>query len=80
MTGHKIYIYSSGSVDAQKLLFGNSVHGDLMAHLDGYFDTKVGSKQESGSYTEIVKQISASAEDVLFLTDIVKGIIHWLML
>lgn len=51
-----------------------------MAHLDGYFDTKIGSKQASGSYTEIVKQIGASAEEVLFLTDIVKGIIKWPML
>ena len=26
----KMYIYSSGSVEAQKLLFGNSVAGDLL--------------------------------------------------
>jgi len=28
--GQKIYVYSSGSVEAQKLLFENSVHGDLL--------------------------------------------------
>lgn len=28
--GRKVYVYSSGSVEAQKLLFGHSVHGDLL--------------------------------------------------
>ena len=28
--GKKVYIYSSGSVEAQKLLFGYSVDGDLL--------------------------------------------------
>ena len=28
--GKKLYIYSSGSVEAQKLLFGNTEHGDLL--------------------------------------------------
>lgn len=34
--GRKIYVYSSGSVEAQKLLFGHSVHGDL---LKVFYDT-----------------------------------------
>lgn len=28
--GMKVYIYSSGSVEAQKLLFGYSVEGDVL--------------------------------------------------
>lgn len=28
--GLKVYIYSSGSIEAQKLLFGYSVEGDLL--------------------------------------------------
>lgn len=28
--GLKVYIYSSGSVEAQKMLFGNSKHGNLL--------------------------------------------------
>lgn len=39
-----VYIYSSGSREAQRLLFAHSIHGDLRRHLSGYFDTKVGIK------------------------------------
>ncbi|KAE9413021.1 hypothetical protein Angca_007111, partial [Angiostrongylus cantonensis] len=65
-----VYIYSSGSVLAQKLLFGNSVVGDVMKHLSGYFDTNVGLKGESKSYEKICKEIGVNPSDVLFLTDI----------
>jgi enolase-phosphatase E1 len=33
--GKKVYIYSSGSVEAQKLLFGFSVEGDLLPVIQG---------------------------------------------
>ena len=29
-SGKKVYIYSSGSVEAQKLLFGHSIYGNLL--------------------------------------------------
>lgn len=73
-TGHKIYIYSSGSVDAQKLLFANTEHGDLSAHIAGYFDTAVGAKVESKSYGAIAKEVEFSPEEIVFLTDIIKGL------
>lgn len=69
----KVYIYSSGSVQAQKLLFGKSVCGNLHRLIDGYFDTAVGAKQESKSYENIVEKIDCKSEEILFLTDIVKG-------
>lgn len=72
-SGHKLYIYSSGSVDAQKLLFANTEHGDLTAHIANYFDTTVGAKQESKSYVAIAKEIDFAPEEVVFLTDVVKG-------
>lgn len=72
-TGHKVFIYSSGSVDAQKLLFANTEQGDLSAHIAGYFDTAVGAKVESKSYVTIAKEIDFSPEEIVFLTDIVKG-------
>lgn len=73
MDGQKVYIYSSGSVQAQKLLFGQSLAGDLLPYIEGHFDTAVGAKQEAASYSAIVEKIGCKAEDVLFLTDIVKG-------
>ncbi|XP_011159478.1 enolase-phosphatase E1 [Solenopsis invicta] len=68
----KIYVYSSGSVEAQKLLFGYSVHGDLLKYFSGFFDTEVGAKQESDSYKNILSKIDEKASDVVFLTDVVK--------
>lgn len=70
--GKKIYVYSSGSVEAQKMLFGHSEHGDLLEYFSGYFDTEVGMKQEAASYKNILNKIKAEATDVIFLTDIVK--------
>lgn len=71
--GAKVYIYSSGSVAAQKLLFGHSEAGDLLPKLSGHFDTKIGLKQDAGSYVAIVKEIGVVANEVLFLTDVVAG-------
>lgn len=65
-----IYIYSSGSVAAQKLLFRHSVAGDLTPHLRGYFDTTTGPKRESASYTSIATSIAVAPPDILFVTDV----------
>ncbi|XP_008555332.1 enolase-phosphatase E1 [Microplitis demolitor] len=71
--GRKVYVYSSGSVEAQKLLFGNSEHGDLLKYFSGYFDTEVGPKQEASSYKSILAKIECDdASKVLFLTDVAK--------
>lgn len=70
--GIELYVYSSGSVQAQKLLFGHSDAGDLTPLFSGYFDTRVGGKREAASYVEIAARIGRPAEDVLFLSDIVE--------
>ncbi|CAI9757032.1 unnamed protein product [Fraxinus pennsylvanica] len=49
--GIKVYIYSSGSRLAQRLLFGNTNYGDLRKYLCGFFDTTVGNKKESKKAT-----------------------------
>ncbi|CAO0793780.1 unnamed protein product [Mucor circinelloides] len=69
--GKKIYIYSSGSVPAQKLLVGYSTKGDLMSYFSGYFDTAVGLKTESASYKNIAQQIGKEndTKSILFVTD-----------
>lgn len=75
--GKKIYIYSSGSVPAQKLIVGYSDKGDLRHFFSGYFDTSVGLKIESTSYKNIAKEIKKedSPNSILFVTDNIKGTI-----
>lgn len=68
--GIRLYVFSSGSVNAQKLLFSHSEFGDLTPLFSGYFDTRTGAKQESSSYTEIIRQIGESPDSVMFLSDI----------
>ena len=64
-----LYIYSSGSVAAQRLLFGHSIAGDLTGLISGYYDTQTGPKKERQSYVAITKEVGLAASDILFLTD-----------
>ena len=67
--GLALYVYSSGSVAAQKLLFSHSTYGDLTPLFSGYFDTKVGGKRESSSYKTIAEQLNLEPSKILFLSD-----------
>ncbi|KAF9094280.1 Enolase-phosphatase E1 [Mortierella sp. AD031] len=67
--GKKLYIYSSGSIAAQKLLFGFSEKGDLLHYFAGHFDTTIGLKVEAESYTKIATDIGVSPSRILFLSD-----------
>lgn len=68
--GIPLYIYSSGSVAAQKLLFGHSVAGDLNPLFSGHFDTAVGGKKEAASYRAIAASIGVQPGRILFLSDV----------
>jgi enolase-phosphatase E1 len=68
--GLKLYVYSSGSVEAQKLIFGHTAHGDLTPLFSGYFDTRVGAKREAASYKTILRDTGLAGADMLFLSDI----------
>lgn len=68
--GSKIGIYSSGSVHAQKLIFGFSVDGDLTPYISYYFDTNVGGKRETSSYLKISKIVQLDPKDIHFFSDI----------
>lgn len=68
--GLKLYVFSSGSVAAQKLIFGFSEAGDLTPLFSGYFDTTTGPKREAIAYTRIAETIGLPPDAVLFLSDV----------
>ncbi|PTL84643.1 acireductone synthase [Vitiosangium sp. GDMCC 1.1324] len=68
--GLRLYVYSSGSVQAQKLLFGHTRFGDLTPLFSDYFDTRVGGKKEAASYAAIVRELGLPASEILFLSDV----------
>lgn len=67
--GVRLYVYSSGSIAAQKLLFGNSVAGDLTPLFSGFYDTTIGGKREPRSYSRILREIQTAAEHTVFFSD-----------
>ncbi len=68
--GLKLYVYSSGSVAAQKLLFAHTEFGDLTPMFSGWFDTVTGGKREAESYAKIAAAIGLPPGDILFLSDV----------
>lgn len=68
--GIALYVFSSGSVHAQKLLFAHTAYGDLTPLFSGYFDTTMGSKRETSAYQRIAEAIGAPPGEILFLSDI----------
>lgn len=68
----KVAIYSSGSVEAQQLLFRHSSYGDLTPLIAGYFDTRTGAKAESTSYTSIATELGVAPGQILFFSDAVR--------
>jgi 5-methylthioribose kinase len=64
-----LYVYSSGSVASQKLLFSHTDHGDLAPLFSGHFDTAIGSKLDADSYRAISASIALPANTILFLSD-----------
>jgi enolase-phosphatase E1 len=64
------WIFSSGSVRAQRLLFAHTEQGDLTPLIAGYFDTTTGPKKEAGTYARIAAAIGAAAHRVRFVSDV----------
>ena len=67
----KLYVYSSGSVQAQQLFFRFSQAGDLEPLFAGWFDTRIGPKREPSSFARIRQQIGAPAQSILFISDVI---------
>ena len=67
--GRSTFIYSSGSVLAQRLIFSRTEAGDLTPLLAGYFDTTTGPKKEAASYGKIAAEIGVDPGAVFFVSD-----------
>lgn len=68
--GLALYVFSSGSIQAQQLLFAHTEYGDLTPLFSGYFDTRIGPKQAPAAYCAIAESIGAEPASILFLSDI----------
>ncbi|KAE9972616.1 hypothetical protein EG327_009442 [Venturia inaequalis] len=86
-SGLRLAIFSSGSVEAQKLFSkyvgvgkesetgGRQKTEDLNPLFEGNYDTiNAGPKMEKGSYELIAKEMGLKVEEILFLSDNVKEI------
>jgi len=68
--GIRLYVFSSGSVKAQQLLFAHTEFGDLTPLFSAYFDTHIGSKRETAAYRHIVETLGLPANEILFISDV----------
>jgi enolase-phosphatase E1 len=68
--GLPVHVYSSGSIEAQRLYFEHTKAGDLRPMLAGHFDTTCGPKQAADSYRRIAAAIGMPAGDVTFFSDV----------
>jgi len=68
----RIAIYSSGSVEAQELIFRHSNFGDLTPQISAYFDTTTGPKRATASYTAIAEAMHVAPGELLFFSDVVE--------
>ncbi|WP_308721221.1 acireductone synthase [Komagataeibacter xylinus] len=69
--GLSLAVYSSGSVAAQKLIYGHTTEGDLSSVFVGFYDLQMGGKRDAESYRRILDAARWQAGDVLFLSDVV---------
>jgi enolase-phosphatase E1 len=70
----RVAIYSSGSVAAQKDLFTYTRYGNLTPYIEAYFDTHIGAKAETGSYTKIAAEMGVLPANILFISDALKEV------
>ncbi len=69
-SGLDVRIYSSGSIEAQRLFFAHTAHGDLTRHLRGHYDTTTGPKREEASYAAIAADMGLEPRQILFVSDV----------
>jgi enolase-phosphatase E1 len=69
-SGLDVRIYSSGSIEAQRLFFAHTSHGDLTCSLRGHYDTTTGPKREAASYVAIAADMGLEPRQILFVSDV----------
>ena len=67
--GLKLSVYSSGSINAQILLYQHSSHGDLSNLFCHWFDTNIGNKKINKSYSKIAEALNTNPGKIVFISD-----------
>lgn len=67
--GLRLFVYSSNSAQAQKLLLRRCATEDPTGLFEGFFDTSLGQKIEPGSYRDICESLALPAASVLLLSE-----------
>lgn len=67
--GLRLFVYSSNSAPAQKLLLSRSASEDPTGLFEDFFDTSLGQKIEPGSYRDICERLALPAASILLLSE-----------
>jgi enolase-phosphatase E1 len=68
--GVRVFTFSSGSIPAQRMIFGHSTEGDLSGLLAGFFDTRIGAKREPDTYVRLAIAMNVPTAKAAFLSDV----------
>jgi enolase-phosphatase E1 len=68
-SGLRLFVYSSSSQAAQKLLLTRCASENLTGLFEDFFDTTLGQKIEPGSYRDICERLGLPAESILVLSE-----------
>ncbi len=66
----RVFTFTSGSIQAQRLIFGHSVDGDLSGLIAGFFDTRIGAKRDPETYVRLAIAMNVPPPAVAFLSDV----------
>ena len=67
--GRRLAVYSSGSIQAQKMFFEHTSAGNVVDLFENHFDTTTGNKKEVVSYQRIAEILGLAPGRILFLSD-----------
>ncbi len=68
--GLRLFCFSHGSTEAQRLIFGHALGGDLGGLFSGFFDTRIGSKREPESFSRLAIAIRLPPAEIVYLSDV----------